>query len=127
MVKAFQNILYLVWSFTLPKELYLINVTKIPFYFVRSLSASFCKDLDNFIVKGEQHVPKDFKILFPFKRRLILFQNGDHRSKFTVLHFLREKYSFYQNSYRCKCKGCSFLTLMDQTRTEEDNNAITCK
>lgn len=60
MVKAFQIILYLFWCFTLPKELYLINVTKIPFYFVRNLSASLCKDLDNFIAKGEQRIPKDF-------------------------------------------------------------------
>lgn len=56
-----------------------------------TLSASLCKDLDNFIAKGEQRIPKDFTILFPFKRRLILFQNGDHRGKFTVLHFLRKK------------------------------------
>lgn len=60
MVKALQNILYLVWCFTLPKELYLINVTKMPFYFVRSLSASLCKDLDNFIAKRVQRIPKDF-------------------------------------------------------------------
>lgn len=43
MAKAFQNILHIFFGVCLSKRVIFIDVTKIPFYFVRIPSASICK------------------------------------------------------------------------------------